>query len=146
MKLTPGGKSLTTSRTLEAIRKRRKIIAAALASVVVLILADFVLAFLFGSKIRSSSPFAFGTNDEDTLISLLFLEGGVIFGLGGFFASGIADTRATTQTNARDVYGIEKPVTMVAEQKKKLVSAGTVFMLIGGQLLAISFFLTVVNG
>jgi hypothetical protein len=134
------------SRTRKAIRERKKIVVEALASVAVLILADFVLAFLSGSQIRSSSPFAFGTNGEDTLMSLLFLEGGVIFGLGAFFASGITDTRATVQTNARDAYGVEKPVSRVAEQRKKLTSAGTFLMLIGGLLLAISFLLAIING
>jgi hypothetical protein len=136
------------AKTRKAIRERRKIVVAALASVAVLLLADFVLAFLFGSQIRSSSPFAFGTNDEDTTMSLLFLEGGVIFGLGAFFASGIADTKTTVQTNsnARDVYGIEKPASQVAERRKKLTSAGTIMMLMGGLLLAISFFLVMVSG
>ena len=140
-----GGKPLTIARTRKAIREWKKIVVAAFASVAVLLFADFVLAFLFGSQIRSSSPFAFGMSDEDTIMSLLFLEGGVIFGLGAFFASG-TDTRAIIQTNANNAYGIEKSVSRVVEQRKKLKSAGMVLMLIGGLLLAISFFLAVVNG
>ena len=134
------------SRTRKAISERKRIIVAALASVAVLILANLVLAFLFGSQIRSSSPFAFGRNDGDTIMSLIFLEGGVIFGLGAFLASGIADTRATVQTNARDAHEIERSVSRVAEQRKKLMSAGIFLMLIGGLLLAISFFLAIING
>jgi MFS family permease len=134
------------ARIRKATRERKRMVVSALASVAVLILADFVLALLFGSQIRSSSPFAFGINDEDTSMSLLFLEGGITFGLGAFFASGIADTRATIETNARNADGIEKSVSRVAEQRKKLMSAGTVLMLIGGLLLAISFFLAIVSG
>jgi hypothetical protein len=133
------------SETLKAIRRRKNTIVEALASLVVLTLADLILAFLFGSQIRSSSPFAFGTNDEDTLASLLFLEGGVIFGLGAFFASGIADTTAI-QANARNVYEVEKSVSRAARQRKKLAPVGTFLMLLGGQLLALSFFLVMING
>lgn len=117
-----------------------------MASVAVLILSDFVIAFLFGIQIRSSSPFAFGRNDLDTVMSLLFLEGGVVFGLGAFFASGVADTSATSQTGARDANGSEKSVSRVVDQRRKLTSAGIVMILIGGLLLAVSFFLAIVNG
>jgi hypothetical protein len=134
------------SRVRKIIGERRKIAVAVLALILVLILANFFLAFLFGDQIRSTSPFAFGTDDKDTFISLVFLEGGVVFGLGAFLASGIQDIRETGQTNARNVLGTERTVSQVPRQKKKLMSAGTFLMLVGSHLLAISVFLAIVVG
>jgi hypothetical protein len=134
------------SRIRKAICERKRIIVAVLASVIVFVLANLVLAFLFGSQIRSSSPFAFGTNNRDTFMSLVFLEGGTIFGLGAFFASGISDIRTNSQANPRNAIRTEKTVSYVPEQGKKLMSTGTFLMLVGCQLLAISVLLVIVMG
>lgn len=126
------------SRILKVIIEWKSV----LAPVLVLIPADFVLAFLFGSLIRSSFPFIFGRNDIETFISLAFLEGSVIFGLGAFFASGISERTSVPATPA-DVYRIEKLSLQRSERRKRQISTGVFLMLIGGLLLAICFILAI---
>jgi hypothetical protein len=127
------------SRSSKAVVEHKNILVKVLASVLVLMLADVALTALFGSQIRSSSPFAFGSNDFATFISIAFLEGGVIFTLGAFFASGIAESRTTVRSNPADIDRIEKSTSPPPQRKKTQISIGIFLMLIGGLLLAISF-------
>ena len=131
------------SRNLKVIIEWKKILVAVLSPMLVLILADFVLAFLFGSQIRSISPFVFGRNDKETFISLVFLEGGVIFALGAFFASGKTEKITSVPATPADIYKIEKLFPQRPEDREKQISTGILLMLVGGPLLAISFILAI---
>jgi hypothetical protein len=129
------------ARIFKAVSEWKKVLVVILASVLVLILADFILAFIFGSQTRSSAAFIFGSNDKATFTSLLFIEGGFIFGAGAFFASGISETKIAAQSNPASPYLMEKLSSQRPEHRKKQISTGVLLMLIGGSVLVISFIL-----
>jgi hypothetical protein len=129
------------ARISKAVSEWKKVLLTILASALVLMIADFILAFLFGSQIRSSAAFIFGNNNKETFISLLFIEGAFVFGAGAFFASGIPQTRVAAPSGPASPYIIEKLSSQRPEDRKKQISTGVFLILIGGLLLVTSFIL-----
>jgi len=134
------------SRIARFIFEWRTVLVAVLGSISIIVLADFVLVVLFGFQFRSSARFIFGSNDKETFLSLLFIEGALISGAGAVVASGMSESKITvpSQSSASSSYRVEKLLSQRTEQRKKAISTGIFLMLIGAPLLAIPFILSII--
>jgi len=125
-------------RVSKAVSEWKGILVTVLVSIFAIMLADFVLVLLFGSQIRSFAVAVFGSNDVETLVSLLFLEGGFCSLLGALLAIGFAELKIVSPFNPAAPCILTKISSQREEHRRKQISAGTFLILVGGPLLAIA--------
>jgi len=58
---------------------------------VILIVSNFLIVTVFGSRIWSNASYFFGNNIQTTLGILLFIEGGIFLALGSLWALGSSE-------------------------------------------------------
>jgi len=108
----------------------KKLLAAVLISEIAIAAVDIVLVALFGSQLRSFATFVFGNNGAETAASLLFIEGGLVFGAGAVFFSGGVENVGGTHPIVLDKR-LEQRQQMRGQQR----FFGMTLMLVGGPLL-----------
>lgn len=109
-----------------------------------IIFADFVVAFLYGVALRASLGWGFGRNDIETFGSLLFIEGALLVGVGATVAAGFSENVAAPIRSPSTPYMVEKISKDRAEHREKQISTGILLMLIGAPLIIITIILTVI--
>jgi len=111
-----------------------------LLSILIIIILNLILTFVFGSYIRSHVQFVFGNNNKETFAALLFLEGAGIIGVGAWIASGYSEMVVIQKANpAATGYMAEKLSSQREEYRKRQISDGVILMLVGGALLATAY-------
>jgi len=108
----------------------KKTLTTLLISEIVIIAVDLVLVALFGPQFRSFAISVFGNGDKETLGSLLFIEGGLVFGAGAVYFSGGVENVGGTHPVVLDKR-LEQRQEMRGQQK----FFGKTLMLIGGPLI-----------
>ena len=76
---------------MKNISKWRSVLARVVIFGIVVILADLVFVYFFGSQIWSHVGYLFGKDAYTSLSVLLFIEGGVFLAMGTLWASGSMD-------------------------------------------------------
>ena len=105
----------------------------------VLILAiDLIAVFLYGTQIRLTAEWLFGSDDKTTLGSLLFIEGALILGSGALLAGGYAEGRIHASRAPSTPYAAEKLSKQRAEFRENQISTGLLLMLTGLPLIIMS--------
>ncbi len=105
----------------------------------VLILAiDLIAVFLYGTQIRLTAEWLFGSDDKTTLGSLLFMEGALIIGTGALLAGGFAEGRIQASKAPSTPYVTEKLSKQRAEFREAQISTGLLLMLTGLPLIIMS--------
>ena len=105
-------------------------------SEIAIIVVNLALVALFGSQFRAFAYSIFGNGDKETLASLLFIEGGLIFGAGAVYFSGVGENVRATHPIVLDK-GLEQHQEMRAQRE----SFGKTLMFIGGLLIIVSVIL-----
>jgi hypothetical protein len=109
---------------------------------VLIVLADFVATFFYGSHLRTEAGWLFGSNDKETFGSLLFIEGALIVGVGAALAAGFAENRMSPPLGSPSApYDVEKISETRAEFREKQISTGLRLMLLGAPLIIIPILL-----
>ena len=108
-----------------------------------IVLADYIVAFLYGVTLRASAGWLFGNNDKETFGSLLFLEGVILVGVGALLAAGYSENVIIHHRRPSTAYTVEKISKDRAEFREKQISSGILLMLIGAPLIIITIFLTI---
>ncbi len=106
-----------------------------------MILADFVSVYFFGPQIWSYAGYFFGSDIKTTLVILLFVEGGVIFGVGAVWASGSMETVFQGGNLKTNPYYRGDDWKQRREQTEGQNATGQILMFAGGPLLIVSFVL-----
>ncbi len=114
----------------------KKTLAVVLASEIGIITANFALVALFGAQLRSYISYIFGSNDLETLFTLIFLEGGFVFGAGAVYSSGILENIYTVR-QAHPVV-LDKMLQQRQEMREQQSALGKKLMLVGGPLIIVS--------
>lgn len=99
---------------------------------------DLVAVFLYGTQIRLTATWLFGSDDKTTLSSLLFIEGALIIGTGALLAGGYAEGRMHTPKAPSTPYVAEKLSKQRAEFRENQISTGLLLMLTGLPLIIMS--------
>ena len=107
------------------------------------ILVDFIVAFLYGVTLRTSAGWLFGNNDTETFGTLLFLEGAILVGIGAIIAAGYSENVIAPVRSPSTPYIAEKISKDRTEFREKQISTGILLMLIGAPLIIIPIFLTI---
>jgi len=107
-----------------------------------IIFADFIVAFLYGVSLRASAGWLFGRNDMETFGSLLFIEGAMLVGVGATVAAGFSENVAAPVRGPSTPYMVERISRDRAEHREKQISSGILLMLIGAPLIIITIILT----
>ena len=108
-----------------------------------MIIADYIAAFLYGTTLRTYAGWIFGNNDTETFGSLLFLEGAILVGVGALLAAGYSENVIIHHRRPSTAYTVEKISKDRAEFREKQISTGIFLMLIGAPLIIITIFLTI---
>ena len=108
-----------------------------------IVLADYIAAFLYGVALRASAGWLFGNNDTETFGSLLFLEGAILVGVGAILAAGYSENAAAPVSSPSTAYAVEKISRDRAEHREKQISSGILLILIGAPLIIITIILTI---
>ena len=110
---------------------------------ILIILADYIVAFLYGGTLRASAGWLFGNNDKETFGSLLFLEGAILVGIGAIIAAGYSENVIIHHRRPSTAYTVEKISRDRGEFREKQISSGILSILIGAPLIIITIFLTI---
>ena len=110
---------------------------------ILIILADFIVAFLYGITLRNSAGWLFGRNDTETFGSLLFVEGAILVGIGAIISAGYSENVIAPVRSPSTPYIVEKISKQRAEFREKQISTGTLLMLLGAPLIVITIFLLI---
>jgi hypothetical protein len=108
-----------------------------------IILTDYIVAFLYGVTLRASAGWLFGRNDVETFGSLLFIEGAILVGVGAIIAAGFSENVAAPVRSPSTAYMVEKISKNRAEHRENQISTGILLMLIGAPLIIVTIFLTI---
>ena len=92
---------------------------------------DLIAVFLYGTQIRLTAEWIFGSDDKTTLGSLLFIEGALIIGTGALLAGGHAESRLQASKAPSTPYVAEKLSKQRAEFREAQISTGFLLMLTG---------------
>ena len=107
------------------------------------IFADFIIAFFYGNTLRTFTPMFFGGNDKETFGSLLFIEGAILVGIGAILAAGYSENVIIPYRDPSTTYRVEKISKDRAEFREKQISTGLLLMLIGAPLIILTIFLII---
>lgn len=99
---------------------------------------DLIAVILYGTQIRLTAEWLFGSDDKTTLGSLLFIEGAFIVGTGALLAGGYAESRIHASKAPSTPYAAEKLSKQRAEFRENQISTGLLLMLTGLPLIIIS--------
>jgi hypothetical protein len=105
---------------------------------VLIFVIDLIAVFLYGTQIRLTAPWIFGSDDKTTLGSLLFIEGAFIIGTGALLAGGSAEGRIQASKAPSTAYVAEKLSKQRAEFRETQISTGLLLMLTGLPLIIMS--------
>ncbi|MHA2052834.1 MAG: hypothetical protein ACW99F_04465 [Candidatus Hodarchaeales archaeon] len=108
-----------------------------------IILADFIVAFSYGVTLRTSAGWLFGRNDIETFGSLLFFEGAILVGVGAVIAAGYSENVIVHPRRPSTAYIVEKISKDRAEFREKQISTGFLLMLLGAPLIAMTIILII---
>ena len=106
-------------------------------AIAVFIIANLVLASVLGSTIQSYAGVTFGTNVIETFESLMFIEGAIIFAIGGIVFPWSSKPKIENATNPAE----EEQKSESEKHGEKQLSKRLMLILVGGTLLAISLIL-----
>jgi hypothetical protein len=99
---------------------------------------DLIAVFFYGTQIRLTAPWVFGSDDKTTLGSLLFIEGALIVGTGALLSGGSAEGRIQASKAPSTAYVAEKLSKQRAEFRETQISTGLLLMLTGLPLIIMS--------
>jgi hypothetical protein len=105
---------------------------------VLILVIDLIAVFLYGTQIRLTATWLFGSDDKTTLSSLLFIEGALIIGSGALLAGGYAEGRMHAPKAPSAPYVAEKLSKQRAEFRENQISTGLLLMLTGLPLIIMS--------
>jgi len=105
---------------------------------VLIFVIDLVAVILYGTQIRLTATWIFGSDDKTTLSSLLFIEGALILGSGALLAGGYAEGRIHASRAPSTPYAAEKLSKQRAEFHENQISTGLLLMLTGLPLIIMS--------
>ena len=105
---------------------------------VLIFVIDLIAVFLYGTQIRLTAAWLFGSEDKITLSSLLFIEGALIIGTGALLAGGYAEGRMHTPKAPSTPYVAEKLSKQRTEFRENQISTGLLLMLTGLPLIIMS--------
>jgi type VI protein secretion system component VasK len=106
-----------------------------------LVIADFVMVYLFGPQLWSYAGYFFGSDIRTTLIVIMFIEGAVIFAIGAVWASGSMETTFEGDNLMTNPYYQHEQWKQRREQTEGQNATGKILMFVGGPLLIASFIL-----
>jgi len=101
------------------------------------VILDFVLVTAFGNILSSTASFVFGKTAKENFLSLLFIEGAFLLGIGALLAGGFAENRMIPTSGPKAAYDIEKLSPGRPERRKEQTSVGIALMLVGAVLLLV---------
>ena len=110
---------------------------------ILIILADFIVAFLYGIALRTYAGWIFGRNDTETFGSLLFFEGAILVGIGAIIAAGYSENVIVQPSTPSTAYIAEKTSKDRREFREKQISTGILLMLLGAPLIIMTIFLNI---
>jgi hypothetical protein len=122
---------------LRPISGLKKILIIFAVSDILVMLVDLVVVYLFGGQFRSYAGWLFGSNNKETLGSLLFIEGALIVGIGASLAAGYAETSMQPARSPSTPYVTEKISAQRGEFREEQISLGLMLMLVGVPLIII---------
>ena len=105
--------------------------------VLLLLIIDILLAGLGSFFLSDRISFFSGKSATHMLCDLLFLEGAIIFAIGGFLAAGMSELFAG-RSPSRLFAAPRSSAEDVAEFRPKQYSTGTILMIIGASLMGSS--------
>ena len=105
------------------------------------ILADLIFVYFFGSQIWSIAGYLFGNDALITLSVLLLIEGGVVLAMGTLWASGSMDNVYYGKYGKTPASVSREDWEMRREQTENPSNVVKILMLVGGLLLITSFLL-----
>jgi hypothetical protein len=105
---------------------------------VLIFVIDVIAVFLYGTQIRLTAEWLFGSDDKTTLASLLFIEGALIIGTGALLAGGYAEGRVHASRSPSAPYVAEKLSKQRVEFRENQISTGFLLMLTGLPLIILS--------
>jgi len=105
---------------------------------VLIFVIDLIAVILYGTQIRLTATWLFGSDDKTTLSSLLFIEGALIIGTGALLAGGYAEGRMHAPKAPSTPYVAEKLSKQRAEFRENQISTGLLLMLTGLPLIIMS--------
>jgi hypothetical protein len=120
---------------LRLISGWKKVLIIFAVSDILIMLVDLVVVYLFGGQFRSYAGWLFGSNDKETLGSLLFIEGALIVGIGASLVAGYAENTMQPARSPSTPYVVEKISTQRGEFREEQISVGLMLMLIGAPLI-----------
>ena len=110
---------------------------------IIIVLADFFIAFFYGDILRTSAGMFFGGNDTETFGGLLFIEGAILVGIGAILAAGYSENVIIPYRDPSTAYRVEKISKDRAEFREKQISTGLLLMIIGAPLIILTIFLII---
>lgn len=75
---------------------------------VLIVFLDLIVIFFYGTQIRLTAAWLFGSENKTTLSSLLFIEGALTIGVGALLAGGFAENRMHPTNVPSTPYTVEK--------------------------------------
>ena len=110
---------------------------------IIIVLADFFIAFSYGDILRTTAGLFFGGNDIETFGELLFIEGAILLGIGAMLAAGYSENVIFSYRDPSTAYRVEKISKDRGEFREKQISTGFLLMFIGAPLIVLTIFLSV---
>jgi hypothetical protein len=123
---------------LKNISGRKKVITIMAFFNVSIFAIDLIAVFFYGTQIRLTAEWIFGSDDKTTFGSLLFMEGALILGIGALLAGGFAEGRIHASKAPSTSYVAEKLSKQRAEFREAQISTGLLLMLTGLPLIIMS--------
>jgi len=126
---------------IEGFSKWRNVLVRASVFWGLVILADLIFVYFFGSQIWSIAGYLFGNDALITLSVLLLIEGGVVLAMGTLWASGSMDNVYYGKYGKTPASVSREDWEMRREQTENPSNVVKILMLVGGLLLITSFLL-----
>jgi hypothetical protein len=126
------------SMQLKNLSGWKKVIAVMAFFNVLIFAIDLVAVLLYGTQIRLTATWLFGSDDKTTLGSLLFIEGALIIGIGALLAGGYSEGRIQASKAPSTPYVADKLSRQRAEFREAQISTGLLLMLTGSPLIVMS--------
>ncbi len=99
------------------------------------IISDLLIVSFFGPALSSSASYIFGTTFKENLLSLMFVEGAILLGMGALSAGGFSESGMTRTQGPKAAYDVEKLSPGRPERRREQTRVGAVLMLVGAVLL-----------
>jgi len=129
------------SRVMKRVFGLRTVLMKAACFWLALVIADFVMVYLFGPQIWSYAGYFFGNDVRITLGVLMFIEGGVLLALGTLWASGSMENVHYGKYGKTYAYFSKEDWEKRREQIEKPSDVVKILMLTGGVILITSIIL-----